>query len=398
MLFSIEKEEFQQALEVMQSVTVNRIKNGANGLYIKTDSETNIVELEGNNYETQMKVLFDRTVSTSGEVNILAPQLLGIVKATPSKNVIEISYNPDKDARARISAVDCDMKKNKKAYFPVRPAKEFPKIEESEKNVELKLRGETLLKLLKNVAFAASEDKNQYTYNSLIIEGNTEDQTVMSGATNTKQMAMQIHKITEDETIENTKLIISLSTAAELIKILENRKSKDFVEIKTNPNRTKIEFTINHRELDSTNCNEPRQIYLKTSLIQTNYPSFKNQTKELSINKIAVDLDKWKSAINFVNPLSRETKYNTMNFTFKKNEIEVHTEDELGISKTSIPCENGPDKEIQATFNCSFISKFMNQLECETILLQPIENALMQVRVKGDDSFVYVLAPIRRMG
>lgn len=403
MNFNIGKEEFQQALEAMQNVTISRIKNGTNGLYIKASRESNTIQMEGNNYETQMKIVFQQNVQDSGEVNILAPQLLGIVRAANS-DVIEISYFPDKDSRVQISSSAksrsskndlINITKVNNAYFPVRPVKEFPKVEKNQENTKLKLQGKTFLRLLKSVAFAASEDKNQYTYNSIVLECNKETGTIMAGATNTKQMAMKVHKITENETLENTKLIIPLNSVTEIIKILEKRKSEDFVEIKTNPNRTKVEFTVNKIESEEKGFNEPKQICLKTSLIEANYPSFAKLVKESPVKKIAVNLDEWKSAINFVNPLSKETKYNTMCFTFRKNEVEVHTEDEMGISKTSIPCENGPDDEIRTTFNCSFISKFMNQLEGETIILQPNENAPMQVRVKGDDSFVYVLAPMR---
>lgn len=393
MLFTIGTKEFQQALEIMQCATHARIKNDSNGLYIKASSGNKTVELEGNNYEIQMKVVFKQDVSESGEINVLAPQLLNIVKAAPSA-LIDVRFKENQDRRAAFSITE--MSKNNNAYFPVRPCAEFPKIEKGDEELILKLHASAFLELMKNVAFAASEDKNKYTYYSLLLECNKNSKTILAGATDTKQMAMETYPITEDELIENARIVIPLNIVNEVIKILEGRESKDIIEVYLNPNKTKISFLINKIKSDKPGSlnYEPEQIYLKTSLIQCNYPSLSSLVKELPIKKIAVNAQELKAAINFVNPLSRETKYNVMYFDFKQNEIEVYVTDEMGISKTSVPCQNENTEEIHATFNCRLINKCVNQLSSETLLMQPDKRTPMQVRIKGNDNFIYILAPM----
>lgn len=379
----VKTKDFQKALEIMQFAMNNQTKNISNGLYMKVSKEESAIKLESNNYTIQMKMEIKASDIMTGEIeeiNIHAPQLLNVIRTIQSP-FVTLNLIPEIN-RLKIFT---DHEENRNTYFPIRPANEFPKMERGALETIAKVKIGTLTKLLKDVSFAASTDKNKYALNSVSLTFDKTAGIIDAGATDSYQMAMESEKITEEEWIENENALIPIDIITELIKLLKEKEPSDFVELSKNPNKTKIEFKIG----------ETDTIYFRAPLIINDYPALRNYAKELPEPKIVIETKQLKKAIDFVTPVSAETEYNTIHLNFdEKDNMTVYVNSETGISSTNIPCANSEKKQINMLFDCKKINKWIKQMESETILVQ-LNPKAMQVYIPENKTFIYLLAPMR---
>lgn len=363
-----DKNILSHALDMVQRAAQNKItSNTNNGILII--AKNNKVTLQANDYTIGIKTTCDAIVEEEGDVVIASPQMPGMIRLLPGNEVI--MENDHRDTLCHFKAGSAHYR------FPTRSYDDFPLVEEMDRVNVCKLRCSDFIETTRLVSYAAAAEKNNPVFNGIYFE--IKGSVFAMAATNTHRLATKDMSLTMPATSEGRMIVPSgiLSDVCKLLPVEEE------AEVEVSWAKSHAAFTFGNT-------------YFITNLISGQYPDYHRVIPSRFDVEAVFNLKELSDAIRMVSPISRDVSYNTVNFNFDDNQVEIYAEDsDIGGSKVSIPAKLSGLLPLSIIFNCSYIEDILKHSTGDTITLHLMNRGPMLVEQEEDKNYKYVVTPMR---
>ena len=303
-------------------------------------------------------------VYEEGEILLPAYQLLNILKEAGTNEIkMEVL---DKTAILREGSFQYKL--------PVYSNETFPEVPELEgKSIEIETK--TLLRLIKEVAFAMNKDKNRYSLNSLLLCLNND--VIETVATDQIRLAYSKAKLSESINPEET--FIFPAKAVNVLTTLLADEEKESIELVMGKNQVTIKFSNG---------------YFITRLVDAQFVNYRDAYQNFKdIPDIILDTSKVSHAIRQVMLLTCENAKNIALF-LEKNKIIFKANTPLGEGKVELDIEYDRE-EMMIGINPWFVQDFIKEISnqnFETIRLK-IAGPKKPVILSPHDDYLYFMSP-----
>ena len=256
-------------------------------------------------------------------------------------------------------------------------AEDFPKIRQEENLQTFTLSQKKLKNLIRRTYFSAdfSKDASRPIFTGALFKLDGEKLTL--AATNIHRLAVMSEKVSAP--IDEVKFLVPAKILQEISAMLG-----DDGEIEINYTGKTANFIFAN--------------YLVTArLIAGIYPPFERLLNEEKNIFATVEVAEFKNALERVAIIAKESEYETVALKFADNELKISaTSLSIGKAEEFISAEiDGGELEI--AFNVNYWLDVLKVLDAEKIVIgltKPL--APVDVKIVGDDSFHYVVTPVRR--
>lgn len=363
MKFLVSKKEFAEALKFANKACAVKSNTPIlSGIYLSAAESCLEIQATDNTIGIIAKIPVN--VEESGATIILGKKLfevvtkLGgdVVTVSTNENLAEISSGGTKFDLLTFNADD------------------FPKIKVEENAQTFTLTKFSFKNLVSKTAFAAAKDDGRPIFTGVLFKSDGEKLTL--AATNTHRLAVATEKIPatdEFEFIVPAKVLQDISAMFDV-----GRK------MKIGYGKGKITFTFDN-------------LLVTARIIAGMFPNLKNLLNEEKNIFATVDVAEFKNALERAAVIAKESEYNCVDLTFADNGLKISANsNEIGKAEENISAKiDGGELEI--AFNIGYWLDVLKVLDAEKIvvgLTKPL--APVDVKIVGDDSFQYVVTPVRR--
>ncbi|MEI7640495.1 MAG: DNA polymerase III subunit beta [bacterium] len=298
-------------------------------------------------------------------------KLIQLISEFPEADVI---IEVDKTDNIKVQSSGLKAKYNMKGL----PAEDFPALQPEDKKLESIVMSQASLKtIIGNIAYAALKDSSKRNLNGVLFS--------MSG-TVLETVATDAHRLaymkTDLKVSVKTKFefIVPLKTILEVEKVLETSEDKN---ITINFYDKLIEFKL--EDLD-----------IVSRVIDEKFPGFNQVIPKDTKMKGIVNRDALQSAIKRATAITSD-KAKTIVLKFEEDKLYINTSaadegeafDEIDIKYTGDPCE--------VTYNANYILDLLKIVKTEDVEIKLVSATNPGIiKPVGDDSFIYIVMPIRK--
>ena len=337
------------------------------GIYLK--AEEGKLELHATNYEIGLVVRIDADIEASGTLVVPGRYFQEVVRRLPGETV-SLAHDLE-DMSISITS--------ESASFKLRsmPANDYPTVKKAPGNIEFTIKDNTLRSLIKKTVFACGTDPTRpvFTGCSLAVDGTK----LTMAATNTHRLA--IKEVVFDEELGKIKLIIPSRILGEVLHTMSSEIPTD------------IEVTCSHNAISFSFEN----LFMTSRLIAGQFPDVHNVVPSSFTSEVLLSTQGFSSAVDRVSLISRSNNYNIIRFEFVGDSLHISSNSpDVGRAEETIPIsKEGPDLSI--SFNAQYIMDVLKNIDSEKCRLSLGKNAYgaIAVREEKDNSFIYVVTPVR---
>lgn len=355
------------ALETVQSAAQTKVTSNTNNGYFIA-ARNGVVEIQANDYSVGIKTTVPATIEEEGFIVIAAPQLSSTIKMMPP-GMITMEQKQDETVVSFTNG-------NYNASFPTRSSDDFPEVREFEKVNIATISAKELTSMISMVQFAVSTERKNALFTGILFEIEGPLMTVV--ATNTHRLACKESTLSKEASSKG-RFVVPAGVLSDVSRLLPSGE-EDPVE---------ISWASNHIAFSFGNT------YFISTLINGEYPEWRRVIPGTFDAEVTLSLKDFLDAVRFVSPISRDMSYQTINFYFKEDILEIYEEDPtIGRSDTSIPAKKTGDN-VKITFNCNYIEDILKHSKGETIILHLLKSGPMMVEQEEDKAYRYVVTPMR---
>lgn len=333
-----------------------------NNLLLET--EKGRLRVSSTNLEIGINTWTSCKVEKEGAVTCPAKILAGFVNGLPNKKVeLEVKNNT--------LTIKCE---NYKANLKGLPADDFPIIPQIKEPVSMEIKNSVFKEGLSQVVGAASLSESRPEIAGILLKPGKNDLKLV--ATDSFRLAEK--KIFDvDKKAEFNQLIIPQRTVQELIRILAEKEGD-----------LRICLGSNQVLFDSG------EAQLISRLIDGQYPDYQQIIPTSFAIQATVDKEELMNAIRIAGLFS--SKINDVKFSLQGGKLEVLAQDQdLGENKTDLSAEI-KGKSIQVIFNYRYLLEGLGNITTKQVFLGlNSESSPAIIKPVGDDTFVYVIMPIK---
>ncbi len=266
-----------------------------------------------------------------------------------------------------------------KASFQTMPAVDFPKLYEEKGEEIVEIKKTEIEKYISRIAFSAAIDSSRPALSGVLLE--KDNQQVILVATDGYRLSLQKNVFKTKEGLKKP-LIVPARIVKELLSIKEDG---DDVKIFVSEKNNQVMFLQN-------------ETILVGRLIEAEYPDYEKIIPSEFATKIEVDKDALHNAIRICSVFARETA-NIVKFTIEKSKIIVSANSpSVGEDTVELDAKtSGEENEI--AFNAKYLLDLLSALEEEDLIFEmngPLNPGVF--KIKGDDTFLHLIMPIRVQG
>jgi DNA polymerase-3 subunit beta len=266
-----------------------------------------------------------------------------------------------------------------KASFQTMPADDFPKLYEEKGEEVINIKKSEIEEYFLRVVFSAAIDSSRPALSGVLIDKDKEGTLLV--ATDGYRLSLQKNVFKAKEGL-NKALVVPARVIKELLSIKEDDENvKFFVSEKNN----QILFTQGETSLVGR-------------LIEAEYPNYEKIIPTDFNTKTEVSREALQNAIKICSVFARETA-NIIKFSIDKNKIIVSAnspsvgEDTVEIEAKTIGEEN------EIAFNAKYLLDVLSAVTEESLVFEmtgPLNPGVF--KIKGNDSFLHLIMPIRVQG
>lgn len=256
-------------------------------------------------------------------------------------------------------------------------AEDFPKIWQEENLQTFTLPQRELKKLIRRTYFSAdlSKDASRPIFTGVLFKFDGEKITL--AATNAHRLAVACEKTPAP--MDESEFLVPAKILQEISAMLEESG-----EIKINYTGKTANFIF-------------ANFLVTARLIAGMYPPFERLLNEEKNIFATVDVAEFKKALERVAIIAKESEYKTVALQFANNELKISaTSNDIGKVEEVVQAEiNGGELDI--AFNVNYWLDVLKVLDAGKIIVGLTKTlAPAEVKIVGDDSFQYVVTPVRR--
>lgn len=248
-------------------------------------------------------------------------------------------------------------------------------IDDTEIFENFSIKTTSLKNVIKKTKFSIALDSPQKYLNGLFLEITPEKITTASSDGHRLSLNYENQQNT---TTNNIQSIIPKKTVEEFLKLL-NATTEEFVDIAINKNYMILK---NSHTIVSSN------------LIDGDYPDYKQIFPSDFDNNIIISREEFDKSLKQVEIFTRENK--TIKLKFKNNELIIDAKSEKG-SANSVIAINNFDKEIEISFNVSYLIQTLQNLSSDNIVfnIDDVDAKVAVLNNEGDTTCKYLIMAIK---
>ena len=370
MKFICQKNDLLQAIQTVSKAVSSKPQNPIlSGIYIK--AENNTLELQATDYEIGIICKIEAEVSEPGNIVLSGRYIQDVIRKLPGVTV-EFEY----DRQEKISHI-----RSNRSHFTLlsMSADDFPIIKKLEANKSFTIMDNVLQELIGRTTFACSNEEARPVFTGCLLELN--DASVVMVSTDTKRLAIQ-SKVLEDFEGQS-KMIIPSKILNEIHKLLSSDMPRP-VNINYNSNQISFEF-------DNT--------YISSRLIDGQFPDYHRVMPSDFGTRIKLNTEEFRSVVDRTALISRTNDYNVATMEFANGMVRITSDHpEIGNADESLTAEIDGD-DIVISFNADFVSDVLKIINTKEFYMS-LNNSLSPaaIRMLDDESFTYIITPVRTPG
>lgn len=366
MKFELDRSELLNAVTIAAKATAQK---GVRPILanILIEAESDKIRLVATDMEAMSIIEIPADVSTCGKITAPAKLLQELLSNLPGDSLfpVEVSADPQKDE------IDFSMGKSK---FSIRGlhAEDFPPVPVLSENMT-KIKSAEFAKALKRAATAASFEDANPVQRAVLIDFTDMPVAV---ATDSKRLAIAEMTLTVPEEVKK-QFIVPIKAANDVSAMITGSDSFEFGTF-----REQLVFKKDN-------------ITLVSRIVDGRFPDYKRVLPKDSPNTAKFMRKELTQAIRSVTPIARD-KSNLVHFDFSHDSVKIWANNDLqNKAETEIDCKfDGVPLNI--AFNAGFISKFLDVVGTDEILLKMSSPSYPGVfeSVGDDEKATYILMPM----
>ncbi len=264
-----------------------------------------------------------------------------------------------------------------KATFQTTPKEDFPKIYDKKGEKITEVEGEKIKKELRNVVFSASQDSGRPALSGVLLE--KEGTGVIAVATDGFRLSLKKNIGVQIKSKEDKELLIPSRVIKEFLSIIDESEK---IEIFVSSENNQIIFSQD-------------KITLVGRLIEAEYPAYEKILPVDFSTKVEFDKEEMLSAVRRCSIFARETA-NVIKIAVEKDKIRVSANTpSVGENSVEVDAKTqGEENEI--AFNARYLLELFSNINEEIMVFEmtgPLNPGVF--KIKGDNSFLHLIMPIR---
>ena len=329
-------------------------------------SENGIITLTATDLEIELIAKLESSVSEDFAITIPARKLLDICKALPDKS--DINFVIDKNSVKLTSG-------RTRFTLATLAAKDFPRIDEIDTNIQFEIPQNILKNLFDKTAFAMAQQDVRYYLNGMLLE--LKQDTLKLVATDGHRLALS--EYTNALNISSSKqIIIPRKGVMEMARLLSN--AEDSAVVKISQNHIRIETV---------------DLVFTSKLIDGKFPDY-NRVIPVDGNKLLkVNRALLRQSLQRISILSNE-KYRGIRLSLTKNNLTIQAnnpDQEEAIEEITVDFD---ETEIEIGFNVTYLLDVLNVLDSEDVIINLKDsNSSCIITSPENEQFRYVVMPMR---
>lgn len=372
MKFSILQENLSHGLTlVSRSVASKATLPILNNLLLATDKGR--LKLSGTNLETGINLWLGAKIEREGSLTIPAKVLSEFISSLPAGKIE--AEGQETSLLVSSSAF--------KASFVGTAATEFPKIPSFTEKPILIFEKEKMTEAFSQVAFAAAQDEGRPVLTGVLIRNTEKEETVLVA---TDGFRLSLKKILAKKRDFQGDLLIPAKTLLEVSRLAqENGEENQEIKATLTEEKSQIIFSFSEIEFSSR-------------LLEGEFPDFAKIIPTSFQTKAEFDKEEFLRAVKVASIFARE-QANIMRLKIEEGKMKILAETpQVGTNENEIMAKTEGEK-VEIAFNCRFVLDFLNSTKGEEIVLEvngPLSPGVF--KIKGDDSFLHIIMPVRLQG
>lgn len=371
------QENLNKALNIVgKIVNKNSTLPILNNVLLKTDKSG--LKLSATNLELGVNYWIGGKVEEEGEITIPTKLFANFIANLPGENV-EIKTRED------VVNIKCDgYKTNIKGI----DAKEYPLTPTLEIEYLFRIKSEVFKKALSQVLPSVSLSESRMEITGVFMDfSDIEKGKIILVATDSYRLAQKTVEISRDDLNKETlkvlgeirSVIIPKNAAQELVRDLGEESENLEVVI------TESQILFNFGKAS-----------VLSRLIEGKYPDYKQVIPEKFLSNATMDLNNISHAVKIASFFSNVSNNSVKFKIIPQNRVEISSEaNELGNNNSRIDAEI-KGEELEVVYNYKYLMDGLNSIEKGKVMLDANdENAPSILKSDSDDSFIYIIMPIR---
>jgi len=296
----------------------------------------------------------------------------------PAKNFSELLTNlPNEKITLSLEGESLKVEGSKvKASFQTMQPDDFPRFAEEKGEEKINIKKKEILDFLQRVVFAAAIDSSRPALSGIYLEKDRDG--VLMVATDSFRLSLQKNVFGKSDGLKKP-IVIPSRILKELMSIKED---DDNISLFISDKNNQILFT----EGDTV---------LVGRVIDAEYPAYQKIIPQDFNTKVEVSREELLQAIKICSIFARETA-NIIKFSIEKNKLVVSA-NAPSVGEDSVEVEaKVAGEENQIAFNAKYLLDILSSLESEGIVFEmsgPLNPGVL--KIKGDNSFLHLIMPIR---
>lgn len=334
---------------------------------LKTDKGR--LKLSATNLETGISLFLGAKIEKEGEITVPARILVELVS----------SLLPEKiDLEAREATLHL-ASGSFKADISGISASEFPKIPSFQGEPTFLFDKEELIKTLSLVSFAAAQDESRPVLTGVLLRGKIGKTLLVA----TDGYRLSVKNLAVRKQKEEKDLLIPAKTLFEVCRIAQEGQDEE----------KEIKMALN-QELNQVLFSFP-QVELSSRLLEGEFPDFEKIIPSSSKTLAEFDKEEFLRAVKIASIFARE-QANIVKIKIEGGKMIISAESpQVGANQGEIEAKTEGEK-LEIAFNFRFLLDFLNSPIGEEIIFEangPLSPGVF--KVKGDDSFLHIIMPVR---
>ena len=330
----------------------------------------NKLVLRGNDLEIGIQKTIDLETSEVGKVLVRAKTMGSIVSKLADSNV-DISVDATNKLIIRSDKhADFDLLGTNSEEYPV-----FPEIESG---IKLQIKIEQLRNLIKHTIYSVSLDETKQFLNGILIKN--EQQKLVFVSTDGYRLSVKSTDIALPD--QDFSAIVPFKAMNEIYKILQQYNADELVTINISANQVAFIFDT---------------VVFVSRIIQGQFPDYKQVFPKEIKNSYELSLNALLTACERASIFAAESN-NVIKLTFSPESVSIFSQAaSLGEFKESIPLTpTAGEGELTISFNVRLLLDMLKNAESDDLQISFFNELSPSIfSIKSDDSFQYILMPIR---
>lgn len=267
-----------------------------------------------------------------------------------------------------------------KASFVGTIAEEFPQIPSFSSQPILVFEKEELIRALSQVTFAAAQDEGRPVLTGVLLK-RTEGEKMILVATDGYRLSLKTLEAKEKK-LENN-LLIPAKTLLEVSRLAQEKgEENQEIQVALTEEKSQVIFAMDEIEFSSR-------------LLEGEFPDFDKIIPKASTTRAEFDKEEFTRSVRLAAIFARE-QANIIKLKVEDGKVTVSAETpQVGTNESEISAKT-EGEDLEMAFNCRFLLDFLSAVRGEEIVFEangPLAPGVF--KIKGDDSYLHLIMPVR---